>query len=209
MKRNLWAPSSLAVLLLLAAYGTSNTSVHFNTLHDETGAITDDPSGVVTDDPNHQHQEDSLLGFDGAGISSVEKYLGQQAPAKGASRRGRNISLVGAGKGDPGEFNKGVFGDVMGHKNLAFIGKWRGDCPGTGVDIFDISKPSAPVKISDTRDYVDTSMEDMQVIKIGNRDILAIGLQDCGNDPTKGTVGLELYDITNPKQPQFLSLFNR
>jgi hypothetical protein len=208
MKRTLFLSGSLAVLLFLAACGTSNTPAGLNTLHDETGAITDDPSGVVTDDPSHQHHEDSLLGFDGAGISSVEKYLGQQEPAKDANRRGRNISLVGAGKGDPKEFNKGVFGDVMGYKNIAFIGKWRGDCPGTGVDIFDISKPSAPVKISDTRDYPDTSMEDMQAIKIGNRDILAIGLQDCGNDPTKGTVGLELYDITNPKQPQFLSLFN-
>jgi hypothetical protein len=208
MKRTLFLSGSLAVLLLLTACGTSNTSADLNTLHDETESITDDPSGVVTDDPNHEHHEDSLLGFDGAGISSVEEYLGQQEPAKGASRRSRNISLVGAGKGDSGEFNKGVFADVMGYKNLAFIGKWRGDCPGTGVDIFDISKPSVPVKISDTRDYADTSMEDMQAIKIGNRDILAIGLQDCGNSPAQGTVGLELYDITNPKQPQFLSLFN-
>ena len=64
------------------------------------------------------------------------------------------------------------------------------------------------MKIADTLDYADTSMEDMQAVRIGRRDILAIGLQDCGNSATAGTVGLELYDITNPRNPQFLTLFN-
>ncbi len=105
-------------------------------------------------------------------------------------------------------FNLAAHGDVAGYKKLAFIGKWREECPGTGVDIIDISRPSRPVKIADTRDYADTSMEDMQAIRIGRRDILAIGLQDCGNSATAGTVGLELYDITNPRNPQFLSIFN-
>jgi len=43
-------------------------------------------------------------------------------------------------------------------------------------------------------------MKDMQAIDIGGRDILAIGLQDCGNDPNPGVGkgGLELYDITDP-----------
>jgi hypothetical protein len=64
------------------------------------------------------------------------------------------------------------------------------------------------VKIADTVDHADTSMEDMEATKIRGRDILAIGLQDCGNSATEGTVGLELYDITNPRSPQLLSLFN-
>lgn len=165
-----------------------------------------DPGGPVTDDPFHD--EDPLAGLDGSGYSSVELYLGGQPAAKRADRRARNVSLVGALQGDPGEYNTGVFGDVAGFKNLAFLGKWRGGCPGSGVDIIDISDPANPVKLSDTGDYADTSMEDMQAITIGSRDVLAIGLQDCGNDPTQGTVGLELYDITDPANPQLLSLFN-
>jgi hypothetical protein len=159
------------------------------------GAVTDDPSG-----------QQAGGGFDGSGTASAEAFLGGQELASRAERRARELSLVGALKLDP--FNLGVHGDVAGWKDLAFVGKWREACPGTGVDIIDIKRPKNPVKIADTLDYADTSMEDMQVMKIRGRDILGIGLQDCGNSMTEGTVGLELYDITNPRSPQFLSLFN-
>jgi hypothetical protein len=121
-----------------------------------------------------------------------------------------DISLVGALKGDPSEINKEAFANVAAYKNLAFVGKWRKYCPGTGVDIIDISQPSAPKKLSNTNHYPDTSMEDMRAMEIGGRDVLAIGLQDCGNNPTPGVgkSGLELYDITDPSSPQFLSFFN-
>lgn len=177
-----------------------------------TGTVTADPgdvphdrAGVVTDDP--ASHEDPATGFDGAGISSVENFLGTEL-ASATPRKTRNVSLVGTYAGATAE--RGFFGDVAGYKNLAFLGKWRGDCPANGVDIIDISRPTNPTKISDTRDYADTSMEDMEAVKIGNRDILAIGLQDCGNNPTPGvgTRGLELYDITNPSNPVFLSLFD-
>ena len=169
-----------------------------------SGATASDPGGgAISDDPAG-HQDSPL--FDGAGVSQVEAFLGSQASAERSDQRARNISLVGALKLDP--FDLGVHGDVAGYKNLAFVGKWRGACPGTGVDIIDISRPAHPVKIADTRDYADTSMEDMQAMHIGTRDVLAIGLQDCGASETEGTVGLELYDITNPRTPQFLSLFN-
>jgi hypothetical protein len=167
------------------------------------GASSRPPGGPVSDDPSSP--PGSPL-FDGAGVASVEALLGGQAPAAQAERQAKNLSLVGALKLQP--FNLGVHGDVAAWKNLAFVGKWRDACPATGVDIIDISNPAAPVKIADTRDYADTSMEDMQVLRIGDRDILGIGLQDCGGSPTAGAVGLELYDITDPATPQFLSLFN-
>jgi hypothetical protein len=158
----------------------------------------------VTDAPSEQ--DEGVLGL-GSGFSSVEPFRGGQSTGGGSKGRGKDdVDVVGALQLDP--FNQGVHGDVATYKKLAFIGKWREVCPGTGVDIIDVSKPRRPVKIADTLDYADTSMEDMQVIRIGRRDILAIGLQDCGNSETEGTVGLELYDITNPRNPRFLSLFN-
>ena len=167
------------------------------------GAAAIPGGGAVSDDPLNPPA--SPL-FDGAGAQTVEAFLGGQAPSTQGERAARNVSLVGALKLQP--FNLGVHGDVAAWKKLAFVGKWREACPATGVDIIDISRPSAPVKIADTLDYADTSMEDMQVLQIGDRDILGIGLQDCGRSPTAGAVGLELYDITDPKNPQFLSLFN-
>jgi hypothetical protein len=162
------------------------------------------PGVPVTDAPSEQR--DRVLGL-GSGFSSVEPYRGGQGSGGGSTARGDDrVEVVGALQLDP--FNLQAHGDVAGYKKLAFVGKWREECPGTGVDIIDISNPRRPVKIADTRDYADTSMEDMQAIRIGRRDILAIGLQDCGNSATAGTVGLELYDITNPRSPQFLSLFN-
>jgi len=163
------------------------------------------PGGVTTDDPAG---DDTLLGLDGAGISSVEAFLGNQPPATRAQRQARNISLVGALAGDPAESNQGVFADVAGYKNLAFVGKWRGACPGTGVDIIDISRPKAPVKLADTADHADTSMEDMEAMEIGDQVVLGIGLQDCGNVAGVGTNGLELVDITDPRNPQTLSFFD-
>jgi hypothetical protein len=160
--------------------------------------------GPVTDAPSDKGE--SALGLDGSGYSSVEPFLGDQRRGQKRRRKSENVDLVGALQLDP--FNVGVHGDVAGYKDLAFVGKWREACPGTGVDIIDISNTRRPVKIADTLDYADTSMEDMQAIRIGGRDILAIGLQDCGNSATAGTVGLELYDITDPRNPQFLSLFN-
>jgi hypothetical protein len=156
-------------------------------------AVTDDPSGRA---------KSALL--DAGGYSSVDRYRGITGSSDSRSRD--RVRLVGSLALNPS--NVAAHGDVAGYKDLAFIGKWRESCPGTGVDIIDIKRERQPVKIADTRDYADTSMEDMQAIRIGRRDILAIGLQDCGNSGTAGTVGLELYDITNPRNPQFLTLFN-
>lgn len=118
----------------------------------------------------------------------------------------RNISLVGSLKLQP--FNEKAHADVAGYKNLAFVGKWGGACTGMGVDIIDISTPSAPVKIAATLTHANTSAEDMKAIQIGARDVLAVGLQECGMDPVQGKSGLELYDISDPSHPQFLSFFD-
>ena len=115
------------------------------------------------------------------------------------------FTLVGALRLDP--YRQGVHGDVAVYDNLAFVGKGRGPCPAGGVDVVDIADPTAPRKLADTADYPDTSMEDMVAARIGSRDVLAIGLQDCGNDPAAGKKGLELVDVTDPAHPRTLSLF--
>jgi hypothetical protein len=165
-----------------------------------SGTAAGHPDRGVTDDPSATgHGE--LLGSS-SGFSSVSPYSGPS----GSGKNLRKLSFVSALKLAPA--NVAAHGDVYGYKNLAFVGKWRGECPGTGVDIVDISRPAKPKKIADTLDYPLTSMEDMEVVSIKGRDILGIGLQDCSGSAHLGTVGLELYDITDPRNPRFLSLFN-
>jgi len=176
------------------------TAVLASTLVLAGAAAAGDGGGVASDDSAGDP------GFNGARITDAEGFVGLHQSGTGAKQAGSKMQLVGALPLDP--FDAEAHGDVAGWKSLAFIGKWRGVCPGTGVDIIDISRPKHPVKIASTLDYPDTSMEDMQAINIRGRDILAIGLQDCGGSLVDGTVGLELYDITEPSNPQFLSLFN-
>lgn len=160
------------------------------------------PGGVVTDDP--LEHVDHVPWLTGTGISSVEPSTNQDGSVASDER---DPELIGALELQSSGAE--VHGDVMGFRDLAFVGKWRGECPGTGVDIIDISDPEQPVKVSDTLDHADTSMEDMQAIRVGERFVLATGLQDCGNDPAPeaGVTGLELYDITEPDDPQLLSFF--
>ena len=121
-------------------------------------------------------------------------------PAGAAAGAASAVTLVGALALSP---RNGVHADVAAYANLAFVGKWSGPCPASGVDIIDIANPAAPVKLADTDDVPDTSMEDMQAIRIGARDVLAVGLQRCGGG---GSQGLELVDITEPRTPERLSL---
>ncbi|MHB8766403.1 MAG: PA domain-containing protein [Deferrisomatales bacterium] len=154
--------------------------------------------------------EDRAIGRRGPTWFHVKEFPGGRGRGYPGRLRDRSqsVSLVGSLLLEP--FNQGAHGDVAAFEDLAFIGKWRGLCPGTGVDIIDISRPSSPAKLSDTLDHPDTSMEDMEAIRIGSRDVLAVGLQDCGNDPAPGAgkSGLELYDISNPSDPKLLSFFD-
>ncbi len=105
--------------------------------------------------------------------------------------------------------NRGVHADVATYKDLAFVGKWAGPCPGSGVDIIDIADPAAPVKIAHTEEHANTSMEKMRPLRVGERDVLGIGLQDCHRPGSPaGKSGLELVDISDPHTPRTLSIFD-
>lgn len=130
----------------------------------------------------------------------------EPGPPVNVPQDARNVSLVGALELEPEGTESHA--DVWAYEDLAFVGKWRGECPGTGVDIIDVSDPTTPRKIADTRDRVNTSMEDMQAMEIGGRDIMVTGLQDCFNPGPAGKAGLEIYDITDPAEPELLDFFD-
>ena len=204
MTRTLWFSSLVTLLIIMSACSNTGDAPEPTILHDDAGgsSLLLPHPGVVTDDPEGQ---DPLTGIDGRGHWRVERFLGQPAPERRADRRARNVSLVGHLELEPS--GVAVHADVAGYKELAFVGKWAAPCIGSGVDIIDISDPTDPVKVSSTLERTGTSMEDMQAIEIDGRDVLAIGLQACFGVPGENLRGLELYDITDPAEPTFLSFF--
>lgn len=140
----------------------------------------------------------------GTAVASAAPSAGAPAAARPSATAATpaGLRLVGAIKLNPA--NRSAHADVAAYNDLAFVGKWQGTCPATGVDIVDISDPAAPVRLSSTPGRAGIAMEDMQATRIGARDVLAIGLQACRGG---GQNGLDLIDISDPRRPQPLGLF--
>jgi hypothetical protein len=90
-------------------------------------------------------------------------------------------------------------GDVGKH---VYVGTWALPCSGTGVKIVDVNDPSSPTVVDLAGRHRGSSNEDMAVVRIGNRDILGVGVQSCG---TGGKAGLRLIDVTDPTKARKLS----
>jgi hypothetical protein len=85
----------------------------------------------------------------------------------------------------------------------AYVGSWSSPCSGAGVKIIDVNDPSHPKVVARAGGRTGVSNEDVVVIEIGARDVLGIGVQLC--KPQGGTGGLQLFDVTDPSNPQPLS----
>jgi hypothetical protein len=89
---------------------------------------------------------------------------------------------------------------------FAYVGSWSAPCNGRGVYVVDVNDPSKPKKVAlaHTKDRA-VSYEDPVVVRIGERDVLGVGIQQCGRG---GRPGLVLFDVTNPDKPKKLSFFD-
>ncbi|HEY8492135.1 MAG TPA: PA domain-containing protein, partial [Dehalococcoidia bacterium] len=116
------------------------------------------------------------------------------------------LALAGALELSPS--GREAHADVAAYGNLAFVGKAGGACPAAGVDVVDVSDPAAPRKVGETDHHENTSMEDVDALRVGDRDVLAVGLQRCRGDAPGGRIGLELYDVTDPARPRRLAFFD-
>ncbi|MGH2455040.1 MAG: LVIVD repeat-containing protein [Candidatus Limnocylindria bacterium] len=87
---------------------------------------------------------------------------------------------------------------------FAYVGTWSGQCTGQGAKIVDVNDPTHPMWVGFVGARKDSSNEDVVVIRIGDRDVLGIGVQPCGR---RGQAGLALYDVTDPRHPSELAFF--
>ena len=74
---------------------------------------------------------------------------------------------------------------------------------GGGVKIVDVSDPADPALVATASADPDVSSEDVAVARVGERDVLAVGIQACADDAPHG---LALFDVTDPSAPEQLSL---
>jgi hypothetical protein len=87
---------------------------------------------------------------------------------------------------------------------FAYVGSWGGNCAGTGVNVIDVNDPENPVLVTVAGSHPGESHEDMVIRRIGDRDIMAVGVQQCGDG---GRTGMDLFDITDPASPTEVSFF--
>jgi hypothetical protein len=105
--------------------------------------------------------------------------------------QGVHVNLVGAANPFPGTYKQDRYQDiqVMGH--YAYVGQFASN---TGVLIFDISNPSAPVMVTK---YVTPNVSaDMEYLQVGNN----VGYFASGRGG-----GVHIVDLSNPLQPKLIT----
>lgn len=150
---------------------------------------------VSAHDPGHGRAEDFWSRHRVAGTESS----GSPAPLVADNFTVLGHANLGGGvpNGDVWFYDHG--GDVGKH---AYVGTWSAQCTGQGAKIVDVNDPSRPQWLGFVGSRQGSSNEDIVVTRIGERDVLGIGVQACGRG---GSTGLALYDVTDPSRPSELA----
>lgn len=127
--------------------------------------------------------------------------------------RQENVELVGKaaitnpnGSGDV----TGRVADVFAFGDYAYLTAYaEPTCENGGVHVMDISDVEEPKEVVDA--FIPTSAgsyagEGIQVIEIGKRDVLIHQNENCGAPVPGSSGGINLWDVTDPTDPQPLAL---
>jgi hypothetical protein len=142
-----------------------------------------------------------------ATITGPAKHSGPHLPASK-----KNMKLVGKLKLTDTE---DAITDVAYHRGFAYLGSWHPTCkssggPGAGTHIVNVKNPKNPKKVAfaATEDAAYIS-EGVHVFRANTSsfkgDILLQDRETCPNSAVPGG-GFDLYDVTNPRNPQPLAL---
>jgi hypothetical protein len=143
-----------------------------------------------------------------AKVAAKAQALASSA-GRGRAASNFNFQLLGHNDLGLGDTN----GDVWVHGNFAYVGTWAVPCTGRGVKIVNVTNLSNPQLVGTLAERDGTSAEDMVVRSVSTPsftgDLMGVGIQRCGDDPALDTqeFGLQLWDVTDPTSPEFLSEF--
>jgi hypothetical protein len=103
----------------------------------------------------------------------------------------------------------GNHGDIWVHGATAYIGTtYRPNCPASGVKIVDLSNPASPALLGAVAARPGTATDEGATIAVATPafrgDLLAVVVEPCEKG---GSGGVELWDVTDPRHPQQLSVY--
>jgi hypothetical protein len=136
----------------------------------------------------------------------LERFTRQGSTSRPPQPQADNFGVLGhAPLGGPTPHGDVFFYDHGGDiGKYAYVGTWSFPCSGVGAKIVNVNDPAAPRMAARTMTVKGVSHEDVVVQRIGDRDVLGIGIQQCGR---RGNNGLKLVDVTNPAQPRRIGFF--
>jgi len=156
---------------------------------------------ALTAVPVSASDPDQQLSKGGEGRDHLQPHV---ASGRAGVALSQNFEVVGHTNLGGGVPNGDVFvydhGGSVG--TFAYVGTWSAQCTGQGAKIIDVNEPSAPRWVGYVGARKDSSNEDAVVVRIGDLDVLGIGVQACG---PRGSAGLALFDVTDPRNPIELS----
>jgi hypothetical protein len=168
--------------------------------------------GIALADPGHEGDIGEWGGFPG-------ESLGEPGPLPPASPRASSKNIRVLGHADPGG---GFNGDVVAHGGFAYLGSWGAFedenvdfCPSQGVRVYSLHNPSNPTLVAtfadedSEPDLQGTWTEKVIVRHVNTRwfngDLAAVSIQSCA---VGAFAGFGVWDVTNPANPQRLSLYS-
>ena len=154
--------------------------------------------------------------------SEQQRLKEAQTTYNGGTKSGSALNMVAVGQASLED--RGFNADVFAHKGFAYVGRWGffdpshpAFCPSDGgIAVIDVRNPANPAQVADLRNE-GASVEDVAVYTansgpLAGHDIAAVGVQYCAAFRTSpsadGHRGLDLWDVTNPGDPVWLSHFD-
>jgi hypothetical protein len=136
----------------------------------------------------------------------LDRFTRSRATPRAGETQADNFRVLGHARlGGPSPHGDVFFFDHGGDVGkYAYVGTWSVPCSGVGAKIVDVNEPTAPRLAAHTATTKGVSHEDVVVERIGDRDVLGIGIQECGRG---GKNGLKLVDVTDPIHPHKLAFF--
>jgi uncharacterized repeat protein (TIGR01451 family) len=178
--------------------------------NDEPGAGADRfwvqvvKDGVVNDDLSLPEPATINAETLGGGNFVVPHSPGGKGDGGGGGNRVQNLELVGRGS----RILPGATTDVWALGDYAYVGTFNFPCSdgtgqdGSGVRIWDVTDPTAPVEIDPIPSPAGSRANDVKVASMGSGDILVHSNERCA---IGGPGGFEVWDVDDPENPMPLA----